>query len=66
VDLPANGRLKEGFAADFLIVEGDPVADIGRVADQANHRAVIKDGRPAKGAAKLAGGFAAFDVAAAF
>ncbi len=66
VDLPNNGRLGEGLAADFLIVEGDPVADIGRIADPANHRAVIKDGLPAKGAAKLAGAFAALDVAAAF
>ncbi|MCG8691757.1 MAG: amidohydrolase family protein [Minwuiales bacterium] len=66
VDLPAHGRVRAGAAADFLIVEGDPVADIANAADSANHRAVIKNGQPATGAAKLAGALGRFDVAAAF
>ncbi len=66
VDLQHNGRVQAGMAADFLIVDGDPVADIGRVADKANHRAVIKDGQPAQGAVNLAGALAELGAAAAF
>ncbi len=66
VDLPEQGRVRAGAAADFLVVDGDPVADIAAVADGANHRAVFKDGRPATGAARLAGGLGRLAVAAAF
>ncbi|MBN9409302.1 MAG: amidohydrolase family protein [Burkholderiales bacterium] len=43
--LPDRGTLKEGQIADLLIVSGDPLSDIERVADRRNHRLVIKDGR---------------------
>ena len=39
-----RGRIRDGAVADFLLVDGNPVADIAAVADRANHRAVIKDG----------------------
>lgn len=42
--LPDEGRIQEGARADMLIVDGDPVNDISRVADPANHRAVFKRG----------------------
>ena len=38
------GRLAEGAVADLLVVEGDPLADISRVADRSNHRMVVKRG----------------------
>ncbi len=38
------GRIAEGARADLLLVAGDPVADIARAADPANHRAVLKAG----------------------
>ena len=43
--LDRQGRLAEGCLADLLIVEGDPVEDIGRVARRRHHRAVIKSGQ---------------------
>ena len=46
MDLPAAGRIADGAAADFLIVEGNPVDDIAMVAERANHRRVVKSGRP--------------------
>ena len=46
MDLPAAGRITDGAAADFLIVEGNPVDDIAMVAERANHRRVVKSGRP--------------------
>ncbi len=45
VDLPERGRIRKGHMADFLIVEGDPLADIAQVARRANHRLVVKAGR---------------------
>ncbi len=42
--LADRGRIKEGAAADLLIVNGNPADDIDVVADRANHRAVYKDG----------------------
>ncbi len=39
-----RGRIKEGFKADLLIVNGDPEDDIRMAADTANHRQVIKNG----------------------
>ena len=39
-----RGRIRDGAVADFLLVDGNPVADIGAAADRANHRAVIKNG----------------------
>jgi len=51
---PYPGRLgvvEEGALADLLLVEGDPLADIGLVADPAKNFAVIvKDGVIVKGA----------------
>ncbi len=44
VGLETQGRVAEGMEADFLIVDGDPAADISQVADLANHRAVFKGG----------------------
>ncbi|MFM7785146.1 MAG: amidohydrolase family protein, partial [Gammaproteobacteria bacterium] len=39
-----RGRLREGAAADLLLVDGDPVADIHCAADSTRHRGVWKDG----------------------
>ncbi len=42
--LADRGRLCEGYAADLLLVDGDPVADIAAAADPRHHRGVWKDG----------------------
>ena len=42
--LDDRGILREGLAADMLIVRGDPTADISMAADKANHLAVVKNG----------------------
>ena len=44
MDLQDRGIIKEGFYADFLIVNGDPVKDISKVADCTNHQIVVKNG----------------------
>ncbi len=44
---PRSGQLREGFAADFLVVRRDPVRDITVLADPENVQQVWKDGRPA-------------------
>jgi imidazolonepropionase-like amidohydrolase len=44
MDLADEGRIAAGSFADFLIVEGDPVADIRMVARTENHRMVVKRG----------------------
>jgi imidazolonepropionase-like amidohydrolase len=46
MQLPDEGRIEVGARADFLIVSGDPLADISRAADRTHHRAVIKHGKP--------------------
>ncbi|UUX50785.1 amidohydrolase family protein [Nisaea acidiphila] len=46
--LEGRGIVAEGMHADLLIVDGDPIADIDRVADRTNHRMVIKNGVPAR------------------
>ena len=43
-DISKRGFIQEGFYADFLIVNGDPVKDISKVADRKNHRIVVKNG----------------------
>jgi len=42
--LTDEGRLREGAAADLLLVDGDPSADIAKVAERANHSLVMKRG----------------------
>ncbi|MBE0546190.1 MAG: amidohydrolase family protein [Rubrivivax sp.] len=42
--LPTRGRLKDGFMADLLLVDGDPTRDISRVAERSHHRGVFKGG----------------------
>ena len=42
--LEDRGRIAEGLRADLLIVDGNPLQDIARVAVLANHRCVVKDG----------------------
>ncbi|MEM7443510.1 MAG: amidohydrolase family protein [Pseudomonadota bacterium] len=39
-----RGSLADGMAADLVIVDGDPVADIDRVADTNHHIMVVKNG----------------------
>ena len=46
-----EGRIADGSWADFLLVYGDPVADIERVANRKNHRLVVKRGQPVTGPA---------------
>ena len=48
--LADRGRIRDGAAADILIVNGNPLDDIDAVADRANHRAVYKDGELVAGA----------------
>lgn len=38
------GRIQEGCAADFLLVNGNPLEDIRMAADKANHKMVFKNG----------------------
>ena len=40
------GRIATGFAADVLVVDGDPTTDITVLADRSNLSAVISRGRP--------------------
>lgn len=42
--LADRGRLREGAAADLLVVAGDPTTDIDCAAVRAHHRLVVKDG----------------------
>ena len=42
--LTYRGQIEENFYADLLIVSGNPVEDISAVANQENHRSVIKNG----------------------
>ena len=46
------GLIAEGYLADLLLVEGDPLSDIGLLADQDRLGMIMKDGR----AHKLPGG----------
>jgi imidazolonepropionase-like amidohydrolase len=44
--LEKTGRIQDGAVADLLVVEGNPLEDIGAVADSARHRLVMKRGAP--------------------
>lgn len=44
LDLPDAGRLRDGAAADLLLVEGNPEQDISMAADRSNHRCIWKGG----------------------
>ena len=44
MDFEDRGTIQKGFYADFLIVKGDPVKDISKVADSTNHQIVVKNG----------------------
>ena len=46
--LADQGRIKEGSSADFVVCDGDPLADIKRAARKENHRLVVKRGIVAK------------------
>jgi imidazolonepropionase-like amidohydrolase len=39
------GQLKEGFLADILLIDGDPLADIRILQDRNRLLAIMKDGR---------------------
>ncbi len=43
-----QGRVKEGNSADFVVCDGDALADIKRAARKENHRLVVKRGIVAK------------------
>jgi imidazolonepropionase-like amidohydrolase len=45
-----TGTLEEGKRADLLVVDDDPLSDIGLLADPARIRVVVKDGNVMKGA----------------
>ena len=52
--LTDHGRVKQGAFADLLVVDGNPLEDIARIADRRHHRLVIKRGEavlPAPGTA---------------
>ena len=38
------GQLKEGFLADLLLVDGDPLADLSILGDRKKLLAIMKDG----------------------
>jgi imidazolonepropionase-like amidohydrolase len=38
------GRIKEGFLADLLLVDGEPTVDVGVLQEQANLRLIMLDG----------------------
>ena len=42
------GQVKEGYLADLLLVDGDPLANIGILRDPKRILAVMKDGKFAK------------------
>lgn len=44
LELPEQGRVTEGAAADLLVVDGDPATDITAASRHENHRAVFKGG----------------------
>jgi imidazolonepropionase-like amidohydrolase len=46
---PRSGQLAEGYDADLIIVDGDPLADITMLADPAHVVGVWKAGRRVKG-----------------
>ena len=58
IGLPDQGAVAAGKLADFVIVDGDPTADITCAADPANHRAVFKNGIQVGGALAAPGGLA--------
>ena len=65
IGLEDEGRIRVGAAADFIVVEGDPAADIACAADKENHRMVVKRGtqvsaRQPQGVAGLFQNLAAF------
>ena len=49
-----TGQIKQGFLADMILLDGDPLADIRIFQDQARILAVMKDGTFAKRSASLA------------
>ncbi len=46
--LSDQGRVREGNSADFVLCDGDVLADIKRAARKENHRLVVKRGILAK------------------
>jgi imidazolonepropionase-like amidohydrolase len=46
--LADQGRIKDGNSADFVLCDGDVLADIKRAARKENHRLVVKRGLVAK------------------
>jgi imidazolonepropionase-like amidohydrolase len=50
------GQIKEGFLADLLLVDGDPIADVRILQDKNRLLAIMKDGvfhkDPRKGPAR--------------
>ncbi len=43
--LPDLGRIREGYLADIVLVDGDPSADLNVLGDTSNIRAVMRDGQ---------------------
>ncbi|MFQ5973964.1 MAG: amidohydrolase family protein, partial [Alphaproteobacteria bacterium] len=45
MDMPGEiGQIREGFLADLLLVDGNPVADVSILQDRNNLLAIMKDG----------------------
>ncbi len=48
------GQVKEGFIADLLLVNGDPLKDLAMMVDEDNLLVIMKDGELYKDNAKAA------------
>ena len=51
--LDDRGTIEPGKAADLLVVDGDPLADVGVLVDPSRIWLVVKDGAPVSGGASL-------------
>ena len=48
------GMIREGFLADLLLVDGDPIADVRILQDKNRLLAIMKDGKFHKAPSNLA------------
>ena len=44
-DIPEIGEVKEGYLADLIMIEGDPLTDVTLFQDKGNICMIMKDGK---------------------